>query len=332
MTFRNSWLQAMQSGGQRFAAGIDIGSQAVRLVVVSQRSRARARGALHLEYLSTVPLVAGAMAGNEIAEPQAVARALRDAFACLPRACATHALRCAMAVPASATLTTTVPLARLAAQSHCEDDGGPALAGLEPAVMNEAERIAGLERHALAVDWFVDEMPSPIRAVTIAATARQHLETRIECAAIAGISLTAVDGEPHAALRAMRYAASHELDPHEPYVALWIGTDGVYGWRIADDSITREMRYPAQEHTDLADALRDLVHGPELDCALVSGELDLLDGVGFSLADVADVLGCSVLPFECAALGGLARQLSDPLLYEPAGAVAFGLAMRGVLE
>ena len=130
----------------------------------------------------------------------------------------------------------------------------------------------------------------------------------------------------------MRYAASHELDPHEPYVALWIGTDGVYGWRIVDDSITREMRYPAQEHTDLADALRDLVQGPELDCALVSGELDLLDGVGFSIADIADVLGCSVLPFECAALGGLARQLSDPLLYEPAGAVAFGLAMRGVLE
>jgi Tfp pilus assembly PilM family ATPase len=330
MTFRNSWLQAMQSGGQRFAAGIDIGSQAVRLVVVSQRSRAR--GALQLEYLSTVPLGAGAVAGAEIAEPQAVARALRDAFAGLPRACAPHALRCAMAVPASATMTTTVPLARLAAQSHCAEDGGPALAALEPAVMNEAERIAGLERHALAVDWFVDEAPSPIRAVTIAATARQHLETRIECAAIAGISLTAVDGEPHAALRAMRYAASYELDPHEPYVALWIGTDGVYGWRIVDDGVAREMRYPAQEHTDLADALRDLVHGPVLDCALVSGELDLLDGVGFSLADVADVLGCTVLPFECAALGGLARQLSDPLLYEPAGAVAFGLAMRGVFE
>jgi Tfp pilus assembly PilM family ATPase len=330
MVFRNSWLQAVRSGRQRFAAGIDVGSQNVRLVVLSQRSRAR--GALHLEYFSTVRLPAGAMAGTEIADRQAVARALRDAFASLPRACGTHALRCAMAVPASATSTTTVPLARLAAQSHCAEDGGHVLAELEPAVMGEAERIAGLERHALAVDWFVDEAPSPIRSVKIAATARQHLEARMECAATAGISLSAVDGEPHAALRAMRYAASRELDPLAPYVALWIGTDGVYGWRIVDDSITGEMRYPAPEHTDLADALRDLAHGPELDCALVSGEVDLLDGVGFSLADIADVLGCTVLPFECAQLGGLVRPLSDDLLHEPAGAVAFGLALRGVIE
>jgi Tfp pilus assembly PilM family ATPase len=237
-----------------------------------------------------------------------------------------------MALPASATLTTTVPLTRLAALAGCAEDGGHELAELEPAVMSEVERIAGLERHALAVDWFVDETRSPIRSVTIAATARQHLEARIECAASAGISLTAIDGEPHAALRAMRYAASHELDPHEPYVALWIGMDGVYGWRIVDDCLVGEMRYPAPEHTDLADALRDLVHGPVLDCALLSGEVDLLDGVGFSMADIADVLGCTVLPFECAALGGLAPQLHDPLLHEPAAAVAFGLALRGVLE
>ncbi|MFT4068786.1 type IV pilus biogenesis protein PilM [Paraburkholderia sp.] len=331
MALGNSWLQAVQSGGQRFAAGIDIGSQNVRLVVLSQRSRAC--GALHLEYMSTVPLAAGAMAGTDIADRQVVARALRDAFSGLPRVCTAHALQCAMAVPASATLTTTVPLARLAAQSHCEqEDGGPALAGLAPAVMGEAERIAGLERHALAVDWFVDERSAPVPAVTIATTARRHLEARIECAASAGISLTAIDGEPHAALRAMRYAASHEFDPNEPYAAVWIGTDGVYGWRIADGVIDGDMHYPAPEHADLADALRDLVHGPEFDCALVGGEIDLLDGVGFSLADIGDVLGCSVLPFECALLGKRVRPFDDELLHEPAGAVAFGLALRGVIE
>jgi len=330
MALKRSWLQAVQPGAHRYAAGIDVGSQAVRLVVLSHRARPPA--ALHIEYVSTVPLPAGAMAGAEIADRHAVARALRDAFAGLPHACATRALRCAMALPASATVTTTVPLARLAAQSGCAEDGGHQLAELEPAVMTEVERIAGLERHALAVDWYVDETPSPVRCVTIAATARQHLEARIECAAIAGISLTAIDGEPHAALRAMRYAASYELDPHEPYVALWIGTDGVYGWRIVDDGIAGEMRYPAPEHADLADALRDLAHGPELDCALLSGEVDLLDGVGFSIADIADVLGCSVLPFECSVLGGHERPLSDPLLHEPSGAVAFGLALRGVLE
>lgn len=334
MTFKSSWLQGMQMGverlGERFAAGIDVNSQAVRLIVVSQRPRAGA--VLRIEYVTSVPLAAGAMAGTEIADRHAVARALRDAFAGLPRACATHALRCAMALPASATLTTTMPLTRLAALSGCAEDCGPELAELEPAVMSEVERIAGLERHALAVDWFLDEAPSSIRSVTIAATARQHLEARIECAATAGISLTAIDGEPHAALRAMRYAASHELDPHEPYVALWIGADGVYGWRIADDSLVGEIRYPAPEYSDLADALRDLADGPALDCALLSGEVDLLDGVGFSLADIADVLGSTVLPFECAALGSLARPLTAPLLHEPSGAVAFGLALRGVLE
>ena len=133
MTFKSSWLQGVQLGAQRFAAGIDVGSQAVRLVVVSQHSRARA--ALHIEHASTVPLGAGAMAGTEIADRHAVARALRDAFAGLPRACATHALRCAMALPASATLTTTVPLTRLAALAGCTGDGGHELAELEPAVM-----------------------------------------------------------------------------------------------------------------------------------------------------------------------------------------------------
>lgn len=330
MTFKSSWLQAMQVGGQRFAAGIDVGSQAVRLVVVSQRARSCAP--LQIEYLSSIALGAGVMAGTEIADRQAVTRALRDAFAGLPRECAIHALRCAMALPASATLTTTVPLTRLAAQSGCADDGGHELAGLEPAVMNEVERMAGIERHALAVDWYVEEAPSPIRSVRIAATARQHLEARIECAASAGISLSAIDGEPHAALRAIRHAANRELEEHDSYVALWIGSDGVYGWRIVDDSIAAEMRYPAPEHADLSDALRDLVAGPEFDCAILSGEVDLLDGVGFSAADIGDVLGCTVLPFECATLGARARQLDEMLLYEPACAVAFGLALRGVME
>ncbi|MBW0449718.1 pilus assembly protein PilM [bacterium M00.F.Ca.ET.228.01.1.1] len=330
MTIRSSWLQAVQAGMQRFAAGIDVSSQDVRLVVVSRRVRASA--SLQIEYMRTVALPANAMAGIEIADRQALARALRDAFAGLPHLCATSALRCAMAVPASATVMATLPLARLAAQSGCAEDGGHELGELEPAVMSEVERIAGLERHALAVDWFVDERPTPVRSVTIAATGRQHLEARIECAAAAGISLTAIDGEPHAALRAMRYAAARELDPHEPYVALWIGADGVQGWRLVDDSIAAEMRYPAPEHSDLADALRDLLQGPQFDCALVSGELHLLEGVGFSIADIADVLGCTVLPFECAALGGISRQVSDPLLHEPAAAVAFGLALRGVLE
>jgi hypothetical protein len=91
------------------------------------------------------------------------------------------------------------------------------------------------------------------------------------------------------------------------------------------------MRYPAPEHADLVDALRDLGDG-SVGGAILCGQTELLDGVGLSVADVGDVLGCTVLPFECALLGEGVRTLSEELLREPSLAVAFGLALRGLME
>jgi Tfp pilus assembly PilM family ATPase len=326
MAIRSSLLVKVR----RFAAGIDVSPQAVRLVVLSQR--VPVGGPVRVEYLAAVPLAAGAIAGVEIVDRAAVIRALRDVFAALPRPCVSSSLRCAMALPASATFMSSLPLARLGGMSAVTAASGASLAALESAVLSEAERIAGIERHALAVDWFVDGSPRRAGSVTIAAATRQHLEARIECAAAAGVTLTAIDGEPHAALRALVHTAALELEPHETYAALWIGADGVYGWRIADEAVVGEMHYPAPEHEDLADALRDLAGGGALGCALLGGELDLLDGVGFSVADLGDVLGCTVLPFECVAIGDCARPLSAALLREPNCVVAFGLALRGVME
>ncbi len=238
MVFRTSLLLAMR----RFAAGIDVSPQAVRLVVLSRRLRGD--GPVRLDCVASVPLRAGVMAGAEIVDRPAVALALCELFECLPTERLACSLRCAMAIPASATLTASVPLEQLAPRNRSRYTDGYSLATLEPAVLIEAERIAGIERHALAVDWFLDESPLRAGAVTIAATARQHLEARIECAAIAGISLTAIDGEPHAALRALRHAAALELDVNEAYAAIWVGADGVYGWRIVDDAIADEVRYP----------------------------------------------------------------------------------------
>lgn len=326
MAIRTSLLMSVR----RFAAGIDVSEEEVRLVVLSQRLRAS--GPARIEYLAAVPLAASAMAGVEIVDRGAVTRALREAFADLPRACAAGALHCAMALPASAISMSSLPLARFAAPGEASATGGSVSPGLEAAVLSEAERVTGIERHALAVDWFVDASPCRAGSIAIATAGRQYLEARIECAAAAGVSLSAIDGEPHAALRAMRYAAALELEPHEPYAAIWIGADGVYGWRIAEASVDGEMHYPAPEHTDLADALRDLAECGPIGCVLLGGELGLLDGVGFSVADFGDVLGCSVLPFECASLGDCASPLSAELLREPACAVAFGLALRGVME
>jgi Tfp pilus assembly PilM family ATPase len=318
---------------RRFAAGIDLGPREVRLAVLSQRGRGA--GPVSVECLAVVPLAGGAMAGAQIVDRGAVALALSDAFAQLPAACATRKLICAMAVPGSATVVATVALSRLAPRTQ-RATPMQALAGIEPAVMAEAERVAGIERHALAVDWFIDDAPSDASrkapSVTIAATPRQHLEARVEAAAAAGIELIALDGEPPAALRALRHAAEIELNPRECYAALWVGGDGVYGWRIANDVIEAHIRYPAPEHDDFADALRELAHGGALGCALLGGELDLLGSVGLAIADVADLLGCSVLPFECGAFCDGSSRVPVELRQASSFAVAFGLALRGVFE
>ncbi|MCX4165752.1 MULTISPECIES: pilus assembly protein PilM [Paraburkholderia] len=325
MAFRNSLLLP----ARRFAAGIDVGSLSLRLVVLSSRSRRD--GVVRLEHVAIAPLTAGAMAGAEIVDRAAVARALRDLFSGLPSVCTAATLRCAMGLPASATLMATMPLAQLGAGA-VRSVRRHALGELEPAVLVEAERIAGIERHALAVDWFIDDAsPEPDR-VTIAAAGRMHLEARVECAASAGITLTALDSEPFAALRALRYAAGRELGANEPYLAIWIGAEGVHGWRIAGDAIDGEIRYPAPEYDDFADALRDLAADHASGSVLIGGEVDLLDGIGFSTADVGDVLGCTTLPFECATFGEGAHPFAPEFLHEPACTVAFGLALRGVFE
>jgi Tfp pilus assembly PilM family ATPase len=319
-------------GARRFAAGVDVAARGVTLAVLSRRLFGA--GPVRIEWLASEPLAREAMAGAEIVDRPAVVQALRSVFSRLPRVCTGASMRCAMALPTNATLVATVPLAHLA-PAGCHADESQIYAELEPLVLAEAERVAGVERHELAVDWRVAPWTGtqPRGAqVTIAATARAHLEARIECAAMAGITLSAVDDEAHAALRALRHAATFELPPNEPYVALWIGPEGVHGWAVADDAIVREMRFPALEYADLVEALRDLVQDEPPGCAIVAGDIALLGGVHFTLADIGNVLGCPTLPFECATLADPERPLLAELSHDPACAVAFGLALRGVSE
>lgn len=323
----------MLLGARRFAAGVDVAARRVTLAVLSRRLLGG--GPVRVEWLASAPLAQDALAGGEIVDRMAVVEALRSVFGQLPRACAAASMRCAMALPPGATFMAAVPFA----PGACAVDDSGIYAGLQPLVLAEAERVAGLERQDLAVDWRVAHSAGAAcgpgegeRQVLIAATARAHLEARIECAAMAGVTLCAVDDEAHAALRALRHAAAFELPPHEPYVALWIGADGVRGWITADDAIEREMRFPALEHADLVEALRDLAHGREAGCAVVAGDIGLLRGVHFTLADIGDVLGCPILPFECATFADPDRPLAAHLAHEPTCAVAFGLALRGVSE
>jgi Tfp pilus assembly PilM family ATPase len=318
---------------RRFAAGIDLNPREVRLAVLS--CRGRRTGPVSVEGLAVAPLAGGAMVGAQVVDRGAVASALNHAFAQLSPAFAMRTLTCAMAVPGTATVVACVALSGLAFPAR-RATPMQALAGIEPAVMAEAERVAGIERHALAVDWFIDDAHRQAgggaSSVTIAATPRQHLEARIEAAAAIGIELHALDGEPPAALRALRQAAELELNPSERYVALWVGGDGVYGWRIANDTIEAHAHYPTPRHAQLADVLRELADGSAPGCAVIGGELELLSSAGLGVADVGDLLGCSVLPFECGPFCGASSRAPAALRHSPSFAVAFGLALRGVFE
>jgi hypothetical protein len=106
----------------------------------------------------------------------------------------------------------------------------------------------------------------------------------------------------------------------------------VYGWRVEGETIAEEIRYPSPEYSCVADALRDLAENNLNVCALVGGEIELLEGVCFSLADIGDVLDCSVLPFDCSSLSDGNVIPDSDLLHEPSFAVAFGLALRGITQ
>lgn len=347
MPIDTGWMPAMR----RFAAGIDLAERELRLVVVGWRGRSFA--AARVEWLGATPLPCSAMAAGHIGEHRAIASALAALLARWPAARTVRALPCAMAVPGSLTWVASMPLPEpgFAARPRA---GAPD--PLESAARAYAERIAGIEREALAVDWRVERVADdPAEAgagagaggessayLTIAATARLHLEARAEAAAAAGVALVAVDSEPAAALRALAQTAALELRDAgrfagrftARFAALWAGNDGVYGWRICGSTIEAHVYCPASRLSVLPDALRELASPHALACGVAGGDLDALALESLALADVADLLGCGVLSFACAPFLAAEASLSSAPMracaLEPKFAVAHGLALRGV--
>lgn len=171
-------------------------------------------------------------------------------------------------------------------------------------------------------------------SATLRVASRRQLEERAEVAAAAGIALAAIDGEPLAALRGLAYAAEHSLRRVDRYAAVWAGADGVYGWRVAEGMIEASIRFPGGGQADLESALRALASTAGLERALVGGDLGLLARVGLTLPDIGDCLGCLVEPFGCASFCFDGGRFAAPADAERAAsfAVAFGLALHGVLE
>jgi len=357
--------------GRRYAAGIDINAKGIRLVVMSRRLMGPPE--LCVEHIGIAPLSDEAMAGPELIDPAAVSCSIVSALGTFysPRVAAS--LRVAMAIAPSATLIASVPRAQLdtapgnfgAAASRASAGRSTgrarsrarlhdlALDDLEPAVRAHVEARLGIERSALAVDWFAGRGPlSTPDHLTIAAAAREHIDARIDAAAGAGLQLIAIDAEPVAALRACRYDATREVDPDEIYAVLWLGDDSTHLWAIHQGRPIRELRVLAQRNipTSLLASLavfaksitsestpdaRNMPFAAEpvvLDCAFVAGDLDSLIDAGITLDDISIALGCSTFEFDAACQCEGRVPVALPAIRPAALAVAFGLALRSVLQ
>src|ERR1700712_4069704 len=313
---------------RRFAAGIDITERAVRLAVVSKRLQANRP--VCVERLEEGLLPKGAVGNGDFIDRAAISAALREAFSRLPARGALRSLRCAMALPASATLTARILLEKLS--NERPKLGRDPQGVLEPAVLAEAERMAGIERGALSVDWSIIERDDGRTEVCIAATARQYVESRIEAAAGADIVLGAIDGEPGAALRALCYSAAAEIDREERFVACWVENSGLHAWVIGEEGVENELRYPSPEYASAIEALTDLIgDGPRVHWIYIGGDIELLQRSGGSTQMLTVAFGCPVMPFECAPFCNGAQRVDERLAHSPLFAVALGLALREVM-
>jgi Tfp pilus assembly PilM family ATPase len=210
--------------------------------------------------------------------------------------------------------------------------GNDPLGVLEPAVLAEAERATGIERGALAVDWSVQLRDSGQKDVVIAATPRRHIEACVETTSAAGIALAAIDGDPAAALRAMRHTGETELDADARYLVCWLERGGVHGWIVEAGEVTGEARFPAPEYRSVIETLRDLAGDhARIDCIYMGGDNDLMTQAGLSLPGLSKLFDCAALPFECAPFCNGSQTIDAELRHSPRFAVAFGLALRELM-
>lgn len=305
--------RSLWSVGRRYAAGIDVNSRGVRVVLLSRRRGVAGR--VRIDALALEPLPAGAYTGDAEGDWASVAQALTKALARARRAGRCRVSRAVMALPEAALTVASVEL-------------GAAGLRAESVVLAAAEQATGLARDTLACDWRQGEAG----AATFAAAARAQVDARLEAAAAAGVALTAVDGDTFAAMRALRLVLAREVPGCTPCLAMWIGDGGVHGWLVDDGRVTQVISYPTPEHADLADALRELAQTGAPAYALVAGEIGEPGGARLALADLADLLGCAARPFECVSLCEPGWPVDEALARDPGFAVAVGLALRGVDE
>lgn len=176
---------SMANVTRRFALGIDVSLNQLRVIVLSRRLIASA--AIRIEHMGVCALPTGVVVGADFIDTEPIGAALNKALLACRCKKALSAARAAMAVPATATLEQQVSIAQLAPHHRVMMQSDTALDMLESAVLAQAEHLAGIEAAALAVDWFrIDPTGAPDQ-LTIIATPRRYVEARLEVAAQAGL-------------------------------------------------------------------------------------------------------------------------------------------------
>ncbi|MEJ0002487.1 MAG: hypothetical protein WDN30_00775 [Pararobbsia sp.] len=320
-----------------YAAGIEIGAHAVRVVVLGYgRSTRHTAPWLRLLHAGGGRIEASATSGADILEPRAIASALVDAFGGPDEIQRWGGAQTSVGLPPSTVLTRTVALAQLAGRRAsrltclspvpCSGGESSTLDQFEEGVLAEAERMMALDRSELCVDWFRAPSSCDVEQATIVATTRQQVETRVTCAALAGLRIHAVDGDADAALRACRYWGHVRHPASQAGIAIWAVAGETRAWCLRHRTVEHTLNGTDGIDTDF---LRVWAQRTRPAMLVIGGEPACSRGGGLDAEQLGGMLGCAVEAFE----PGLCCPPLEPVREHRAGpeyAVAFGLALRGV--
>ncbi len=310
------------------AIGIEIQPTAVRVVLLSRCGLAKQT--IRLMHMAQRALPIGAVVGTEFTDVITIASAITDALytSKQSRIKASHAV---MALPSAAILLGETSVSQLALPT-------PVLASTPPdtveaAVLAEAERLFRIEASELAIDWFQPAAPQHPERLVIAAAPRHYVETCVEIATEAGLKLIAIDGGGVAALRACRFAALHTLPAETLYSVIWLGEQQIYVWFVREHYIQHELFFSG---LDLVKPvfIDSLQHQAQIEApqqAFIAGEIDMLNTLNLNLEEMGRALHCKICVFDAALYCQTDKNASLSHPQNAPFAVAFGLALKGVL-
>lgn len=319
-----------------YAAGLEIGTAWVRAIVLGYgTSTPHAPPWIRLVHAACVPIPDGVLSGADILEPRLVARALVDVFGGPDEITRWSGTPLALGLPPSVVLIRSVAMSELVRRgvdlgiyaSRRKRGSERGLDAFEERVICEAEHLMRRDRSELCVDWYRTLAAGPAEHATIVATTRQHVESRVGTAAMAGLRVAIVDGDAEAALRACRYCAHAHYPAASTYVVMWIHANHARTWCIYEHAV--EVTLEGDTALELRRVARWARERGATVVIVASDEAGRTRH-GFAPDELVRETGCLIEQFT------LSRCCTGfdpdkPLIDDEGFAVAFGLALRSVI-